>query len=174
MNQTNPQDFIRLLMQHERRLYAYLLSLVGNSADAEDLLQETSIVLWDKFGEFTPDSDFIAWSFKVARFTALNFRRKQQRSPVLLSQEFFDAVSEATAARVPVLDARYELLADCIEKLSDRDRTLLAMRYEHEASVDSAARSVGKTVAAVYKALSRVRAALFDCVNAGLKTRGKS
>jgi len=49
MESANPREFIRLLMENERRIYAYIRTLIGNNADAEDVLQETSITLWDKF-----------------------------------------------------------------------------------------------------------------------------
>ena len=55
VEKTDPREFIRLLMENERRIYAYILTLLGNGADAEDVLQETSIILWDKFAEFQPN-----------------------------------------------------------------------------------------------------------------------
>ena len=44
---SDPQiEFVRLLLRHERRIYAFIRSLLPNRDDAEDVLQETSIVLW--------------------------------------------------------------------------------------------------------------------------------
>ena len=62
--QANPREFIRLLMENERRIYAYIRTLLGNAADAEDVLQKTSVIMWDKFPEFDQGDNFIAWSFK--------------------------------------------------------------------------------------------------------------
>lgn len=42
MTTADPREFIQLLMENERRIYAYIRSMLGNSADAEDVLQETS------------------------------------------------------------------------------------------------------------------------------------
>lgn len=154
--QANPREFIRLLMENERRIYAYIRTLLGNAADAEDVLQKTSVIMWDKFPEFDQGDNFIAWSFKIAFYTSQNFRRKQSRSKVVFSNPLFEVIAEKTVQMVPALDQRQELLQRCIEKLSPRDQKLLRMRYELDASIESTAEQSGRTVQAVYKALSRL------------------
>src|SRR3954466_8216638 len=74
--------FLRLFLQHERRLYAYILALLPNRADPDDVLQEVSLVLWDKFRDEAPPDDFTAWGCRVAYFKVLDFRKKRQRSRV--------------------------------------------------------------------------------------------
>ncbi len=70
------EEFVRLLMANERRLLAYILTLLPHVADAQDVLQETSIVLWRKFGEYRPGSDFTAWAYRVAHNMVRNYRAK--------------------------------------------------------------------------------------------------
>ena len=169
----DPREFIRLLMENERRIYAYICTMLGNSTDAEDVLQETSIILWDKFSEFDAGGEqgagnFIAWSFKVAYFTAQNFRRKKGRSKVVFSDALFEKIAEKSAAMTPKLDQRHELLIGCMEKLSQSDRTLLKTRYQLGASIETTAQRSGRTVAAVYKAIQRTRAALSKCIKNGM------
>lgn len=169
MESADPREFIRLLMENERRIYAYILTLLGNRADADDVLQETSITLWDKFSEFdSAHGNFIAWAFKVAYFTAQNHRRKLGRSRVRFSDTLVETIADKTAGIVTRLDRRRELLAHCMEKLSDNERGLLRARYELGASIESAAAETGRTTQAIYKALSRIRASLFKCVNRGM------
>ncbi len=170
--QANPREFIRLLMENERRIYAYIRTLLGNATDADDVLQETSILLWDKFSEFDQDSSFIAWSFKIAYFTVQNFRRKQGRCKVVFSNSTFEVIAEKSTQMVPVLDQRHELLNSCIEKLSVPDKQLLRMRYEMDASIESTAEQSGRTKQAIYNALSRLRSTLFECVNRAMTTEG--
>ena len=175
METTDPRDFIRLLMENERRIYAYIRTLLGNAADAEDVLQESSIVMWDKFSDFDQQNgNFIAWSFKIAYFTAQNFRRKQGRSKLVYSNAVFDGIADRTPDMIPALDQRHELLAGCIEKLSDADRQLLRLRYVLDSSIESTAEQSGRTIQAIYRALSRMRSNLFDCVNRGMSLEGQS
>lgn len=175
METTDPRFFIRLLMENERRIYAYIRTLLGNPTDAEDVLQESSIVMWDKFSEFDQETgNFIAWSFKIAYYTAQNFRRKQGRSPVVFSNSLFEVIANKTSKMVPALDQRHEFLAGCIEKLPEQDRRLLRLRYELDASVESTAQQSGRTTHAIYKALQRMRSALHDCVNREMSLEGQS
>src|SRR5207249_11545384 len=57
--------FLPLFLQNQRRLYAYILTLLPNRADADDVLQEASLVMWDKFDERAPPSDFTAWGCRI-------------------------------------------------------------------------------------------------------------
>ena len=175
MPTVDPRQFIQLLMENERRIYAFIRSMLGNSADAEDVLQETSIVLWEKFESFDlADGNFIAWSFKIAFYTSQNFRRKQGRSKLIFSDDVFDAVADKTQQMVDQLDQRQESLSHCIGKLPPRDQGLLRLRYDFNNSIEMTAEKSGRTIAAVYKALSRVRAVLHRCINQTMQDRENS
>jgi RNA polymerase sigma-70 factor (ECF subfamily) len=158
--------FLRLFLQNERRLYAYILTLLPNRADADDVLQEASLVMWDKFDDDNPPNDFAAWGCRIAYFKVLDFVKKKQRSRVFFSQPMLERLAETAAEHAAALqlDDRREALAGCIEKLRPRDRDLLTHRFAEGASTRSAAEHDGRSVEAVYKALAKIRQALFDCV----------
>jgi RNA polymerase sigma-70 factor (ECF subfamily) len=164
--------FLRLFLQNERRLYAYILTLLPNRADADDVLQEASLVMWDKFDDDNPPADFAAWGCRIAYFKVLDFCKKRQRSRVVFSQPVLERLAETAAEQAGALqlDERREALAGCIEKLRPRDRDLLARRFAEGATVQSAAAHDGRSVDAVYKALAKIRQALFDCVTRTLAT----
>src|SRR5947209_20049694 len=123
--------FLRLFLQNERRLYAYILTLLPNRADADDVLQEVSLVLWDKFDPDDPPLDFAAWGCRIAYFKVLDFCKKRQRSRVRFSQALLERVGETAVEHAATLqlDERREALAGCVDKLSPRDRDLLARRF---------------------------------------------
>jgi hypothetical protein len=58
------------MTRHERLVYGFMLSLVPNWADADEILQETNIRLWDEFEKFVPRTNFAAWAVRIARFSA--------------------------------------------------------------------------------------------------------
>ena len=159
--------FLRLFLQNERRLYAYILTLLPNRADADDVLQEASLVMWDKFDERQPPADFAAWGCRIAYFKILDFYKKSRRSRIQFNQAVLERVAETAAEQAATLqlDERREALAGCLEKLRPRDRDLLARRFADGATTQSTAALVGRSVDAVYKALARIRQALFDCVS---------
>jgi RNA polymerase sigma-70 factor (ECF subfamily) len=159
--------FLRLFLQNERRVYAYIVTLLPHRADADDVLQEASLVMWDKFDADNPPQDFAAWGCRIAYFKVLDFRKKHGRSKVLFSQAMLDRVAETAAEQASALqlDDRRSALARCIDKLETRDRELLTQRFADGATTESAAASVGRSVHAVYKALAKIRQSLFECVN---------
>ena len=166
--------FLRQFLENERRLYAYILTLLPNRADADDVLQEASLVMWDKFDERRPPVDFTAWGCRIAYFKVLDFFKKRQRSRVQFSQTMLERVAETAVEQAGTLqlDARHEALAGCIEKLSAKDRDLITRRYAEGATTQSTAAQVDRSVDAVYKALARIRQLLFDCVSKALAQEG--
>ena len=63
------ETFIGHVMEHQRELYAFILSMLPNLTEADDVLQETNMVLWRKREEFEPGTNFGAWARTVARST---------------------------------------------------------------------------------------------------------
>lgn len=167
--------FLRLFLQNERRLYAYVFTLLPNRADADDMLQETSLVMWDKFDPQNPPTDFTAWGCRIAYFKILDFHKRCHRSRVRFSQAMLERVAETAAVQADVLqlDDRRAALAGCLEKLTPRDRELLVCRFADGATTQSTSEQTGRSVEAVYKALAKVRQALFECVQKALAREGR-
>jgi RNA polymerase sigma factor (sigma-70 family) len=76
-------DFIRLLSQMQPALYAYALTLCANRADAEDIVQEASAVMWKKLADFQPGTSFRSWAFSITYYEALAHRKRLSRKPAL-------------------------------------------------------------------------------------------
>jgi len=159
MSSENPQveQFITLFMAHQRRLYHYLLTLVGSPADAEDLLQETSLVIWRKFDNYEPGTNFTAWAFRIAHNLVLNHRARSD-------DELLSSLADHTESLADELDARHQALAECLERLPERDRDLIERRYEGGASIKQVAEAVGRPVQGMYKAMRRIHDTLHDCI----------
>jgi RNA polymerase sigma-70 factor (ECF subfamily) len=162
------ERFMRLFLEAERRIFGFLLALVPNWADAEDLLQETAAVLWRKFDEFEPGTDFLAWALTVARFQVLCHRKKQQRSRVRFSDQTVEVLAERLAAFTETSDRRLDALCHCLALLGDRDRELVQLRYAPGATTQGVAGQVGRSVDAVYKALNRIHTRLLFCIRRSL------
>ena len=69
--------FVKLLVEHQRRLYQYLRMLMPDRHSVDDVLQETLMVMWQKFDETYPESSFYAWASRIAHLIALRERRCQ-------------------------------------------------------------------------------------------------
>lgn len=165
---------VALLTRHQRRIFSYIYTLVPNRADAEDLLQETNLVICEKFDEFEEGTDFAAWACQIAYWRIRYARQKFARSKVVFNQDVLDAVARTASELAPELDERHEALATCLQKLHPRDRELVLTRYEPGNGVAEAARRSGRSLAAAYKALNRLRKLLLDCVTHQLEMQRAS
>jgi RNA polymerase sigma-70 factor (ECF subfamily) len=161
-----------LMTQHQRRIFAYIYTLVPDRYDAEDLLQETSLVICEKFDAFKEGTDFVAWACQIAYWRVRYARQKFARSKVVFQQELVDALAQTAAVMPEELDQRHEALAHCLQKLPARDRELVLTRYEPGSGVPEAAKRSGRSLEAAYKALARIRKLLLDCVTHKLESEG--
>jgi len=168
-NETEARKRLMALMtRHQRQIFSYIYVLVPNRNDAEDLLQETSLVICEKFHEFKEGTDFVAWACQIAYWRVRYSRQKFARSKVVFDQEILDVVAQTASEMAEELDERHEALSRCMQRLHPRDRELLIRRYEPGGSVEEAARRSGRTLQTAYKALTRLRKLLLDCVSTRL------
>ncbi len=166
--------FVRLLSENQRRIALYVLGLVPRWSDAEEVIQETNLVLWREFDKFQPGTNFPAWACTVAFHQVLAWRKRRSRQRVRFSDAFLEAVARESAVAGEQLDARWNHLSGCLEKLPDDRRELVRLRYSEECTIEELAERSGRTVAAVYRALSRARRMLFDCVNRSAALEARS
>src|SRR5262245_34134150 len=166
------EEFVRLFAAHAQRLYAVVFALLPNAADADDVFQETSRLLWERFGQFTLGTNFFAWACRVAQFQVMAFRQRQRRSRLWFSDEFLACVTEQAAADGTLLAAQQRALADCLQKLKARDRELIQLRYRPGVTTKAVAAQLGRSLDAIYKALNRIQDRLLACVQRTLLTEG--
>ncbi|MFT5467378.1 MAG: RNA polymerase sigma-70 factor (ECF subfamily) [Verrucomicrobiales bacterium] len=169
----NADDFEALLEAHREPLRRFLVSLTANQAAAEDLAQETCLVLWRKRELFEPGTNFKAWAFQIAFYTVKNYRRKQARAKELSLPD--EGLLDKLAYEAEKLDTRWdeevEHLPHCLSKLRERNRDLVTRRYMNKTSVQELADERGMTPNAMSQALFRIKRALRKCVEKQLNLK---
>jgi len=165
-------EFVRLWTLHGQSVYAYLLALSSNRADADEIYQEVGMTLWKKFGQFTPGTNFEAWARRVALNKVRSFRQLRRHGTVLCSPEFLDAVDQTITEDIDVLNARHRAFVDCYNKLPARHKDLIDRRYQPGATPRSVAEQLGRSLDGVYQTLCRIHNALFDCVRKATMEEG--
>ncbi len=163
-DQSGEHDFGRLFVRYQPRIYGLIRSLVVRRADAEDLLQETASVLWRKFDEFQPGSNFLAWALKRGALPGVVFPAAAEAGRPPVQRKFLDAVGADTVTELARLDDLQELLDQCMDKLPPADRELFEMRYQFEVPPKNMAEQLGRPLSTVYNSINRIRRALAECV----------
>ncbi len=159
------QQFVRLFVRHEAELRAFALTLLPCPADAEDVIQDACVAMWQRIGELECEKAFRSWAYTFVRFTALNKIRKSQRSPLVYCEELAELLAIEGESEAERAHAEFRALVACVEALPDRQRDLIC-RYYESASVRMAdvAKALRRNVAGLYKTLLRTRDALRHCI----------
>src|SRR3974390_2916858 len=100
------KELVALLTQHQRRIFSYIYTLVPDRPDAEDLLQETNLIICEKFDEFEQGTDFAAWACQIAYWRVRYSRQKFARSKVVFDQDIVDALAQTPGEMAGELDDR--------------------------------------------------------------------
>jgi RNA polymerase sigma-70 factor (ECF subfamily) len=171
-DQTRHELFLRQFTAQEPALRAFVRSLVPRVADANDVMQEVAVVLWQKYGEWACGEDFRRWAFGVARFKVLAWQRDRMRDRNVFGTDLIELLATEAEIDANRLERQREALRFCLEKLPSDQRRLVDAAYAPGGRIDELARRIGRTPMAVYKQLHRIRIALVDCTRGVLQKEG--
>lgn len=160
------EEFEELISTHQHRIYGYIYALLRDAADAQDVFQQTTIILWKKFDQFDLGTSFFSWAATVARFEALNFAKYRRRSRVYFDQDLMEQLAvDADAMKEEILESRRVALRCCLDKLSKSDRKMIDNRYLHGLGSRQIADILGRSSTSVCNSLSRIRQTLLSCID---------
>jgi RNA polymerase sigma-70 factor, ECF subfamily len=157
-------EFVRLLRLHTSQILSYIRVLLLNWNDAEDLFQETCLVLWQKFPEFKPDTNFVAWALRIAEHKAMDFQKKQSRRLAFTANLRNTLMAEIAQRSPETATANLTALSRCMDRLTQNDRKIATLCYGESVPVRRVAEVVGRSPESVHRSLRRIRKWLLDCI----------
>jgi RNA polymerase sigma-70 factor (ECF subfamily) len=172
----NHDRFVERFLRSQDRIYAYVATLLPNRADAEDVFQQTSLILWKKWQQFDLDRDFVTWACGIAHLEVRNFLRKHKDklgvARVYLSEDIVAELGQVRLELHDVLEARRRALRHCLDQLKQANRELLERCYAGKDTIKTIAETMGQPPNVIYMILKRLRRSLFDCINRTLAAEG--
>ncbi len=163
-------EFVRLLAEHERRLTAYVHALIPVWQDAEDVLQNTKLRLWEQFDSFRPDGSFDAWAIAVATYMVRAHRTLCQRDRMYFSDKLLEKLSRSmSSVNSSGCEDRLTALVDCVKTLNNANRKLLHLVCVGHQRIKDIACDLGQSPPTTRKALQRIRRSLYECVQKRLQ-----
>ena len=111
-------QFAELFIRSQGRLYAHIAMMLPNKSDAEDIFQQTSLILWRKWDQYDPSRDFLGWACGIARNEVRNFLRRRG-DHMILDSEMMERLADMHLQHGELLDQRRQLLAECVKKRQD-------------------------------------------------------
>jgi RNA polymerase sigma-70 factor, ECF subfamily len=153
-----------LVSRYQNRLYRFLLRLVHDRSEAEDLFQQTWIHVAEKIRRFDPNRNFDSWLFTVARNLAIDHLRRIR--PSSLDQPVSDDESQGTAldrlvAKEPAAldrvleNERASRLGTALDELPLVYREVMTLRFEEEMKIEEIAQVLSVPLSTVKSRLRR-------------------
>jgi RNA polymerase sigma-70 factor (ECF subfamily) len=165
--------FDQLVERYRRDLVGYLYRMVYNHAIAEELAQEAFLRAYRSRERYEPSAKFTTWLYRIATRVALNWIRDNRRvvhEP--LEGPSSDARPRQVADPGPAADVQVwratlvQALRDAIQRLPERQRSVVVMHKYHDMTYEEIAGVMGCTPQAVKATLFRAHSALRDRLQA--------
>lgn len=165
MTSNNPnQQFSDLFAQYERDIYRFVFSLVPNRVDADELVQDTLVQLWEHIDDYDTNRRFLPWAFQFAYRQVLMYRRSQDVRRRYFSDDVIELIAQDATSHQSTEDNRLAALKMCLKNLNEEQTRILRHRYEGGVSLVQLAKECGQSANALYKRIQRLRQILVGCV----------
>ena len=163
------EAFVALFAHYEPDLRRFIRSLLPTRTDADEVLQQSAIVIWRKFAQFDPETEFMKWACVIARFEALAYRRKMARDRLVFREDILVLMADGGTAEMSSRRAEHEALEECLGALPDKQRRFVTLAYTPGVKVKEMAEEAGSTAASFYMRLKRLRRQLMKCVESKIQ-----
>jgi RNA polymerase sigma-70 factor (ECF subfamily) len=164
MEDQKQNEFMKLFLQSQSVVKGYLLACTGNLTKAEEIFQDVSMVLWEKFDTYDQTKAFNAWALGVARLEVLKSHQQFARSKEILSEDAVQRLAHTAAQTSEHINAVNKYLDICLEKIRNTMKNVIHMKYRENLPIKKIAKRVGRKTGAVEMILVRARRFLRKCI----------
>jgi RNA polymerase sigma-70 factor (ECF subfamily) len=155
--------FDRLVLRHQRRIYAITRRMSGDHDDADDLAQETFLAAYRALEGFDERKSFVAFLSRIAINLSINHLRRRKRWRNIETRHGEEARGAVTGNAGMAADRQMERdrlinrLQEAIDDLPPEQKAVLALKVDQEMSYQEIAETLGISMGTVMSRLSRAR-----------------
>jgi len=171
-SQSDQQQFLSLFLKSEKEIFRYVAALVPHLNDVEDIVQQTAVVLWEKFDQYDPSKPFTPWACRFALNKARQWVERHQRWNALLNRGLAEELAARREELKPQLEQKLKRLDSCLAQLPQDKRALIQAYYYQRSPIAQLAEEAGKSTDATYKLLQRIRTSLQWCIEGSAEKKG--
>lgn len=156
--------FLREFSKSQMRLSTFILMVVHNSHDADEIFQETASLLWEQFDKFESGTNFGAWAVSIAKYKVMEYLQQNKRRRDLFKPELYQELSVLAEPASSDTEDRTKAFRNCFYKLDRSCRSLLSLRYQKNLSIKKIAEKKGVSTGAMYRKISKIFNLLRRCI----------
>ena len=160
--ETQEVAFKKLLADYKERLYWHIRKIVINHEDADDVLQNTFIKVFENVSKFKGNSNIYTWMYKIATHESLNLLSKKSRKLGISNEEWIEKQADQLESDVYFEgDAMQLKLQKAIATLPEKQRLVFNMKYFEEMKYEKMSEiletSVGGLKASYHHAVKKIK-----------------
>lgn len=166
------ERFTSLVVIHQPTILGFIRTLLPQTSEAEDLLQKTCLVAWQKFDQFDETTKFSTWACQIAYFEVKNYLRTKARDRHVFSDDVLEKIAVESTRDTDRMAEERAALHQCVQALVSEERDLLAQAYADGNTVQQIAATLDRSANSLYKQLNRIRRRLYNCIIARIRQGG--
>lgn len=163
------QEFLTVFLANEREIFRYVAALVPTVGDAQEIVQQTAVVLWEKFDQYDRSRPFAPWACRFALNVARQWMARRKQWKTMLDSGLAQELALRRKQLQPEFNERVSHLNQCLSKLPEDQRELVEGYYFRQVDVETLARQAQRTAEAIYKSLQRIRRQLRECIERSVR-----
>lgn len=167
----NKKIYHELVKRYQTKLFSYLYRLIGNKEEAEDLLQNVFVKVYNNIRSYDTKRKFSSWIYRIAHNEAVNFLKKRSRRKLISIEDIQaskDKLEIADTRKNPIdswisKELRKEM-QEALERLPEKYKQVLMLRYYYDKSYEEMSKALGKPVNTVGTLLNRAKKKLMEVI----------
>lgn len=165
--------FERIFDETREQVRAYIAGLGVPLLEVDDVAQDVYVEFYKTMSAMPKDTMPVRWLKGIARNLCMKYFQKtklgRERQYEVIAALLADS-ADASGGAAREFCAATEILRKCVEKLSGRNRQLVALKYDEDKTSEEIGAALDTNVATVRVSLMRIRGDLRECVNSGLRS----
>ena len=158
-----------MLEAMQPRLYGFILKRLADRDQTLEVLQRANLVIWQKAADYRPGTSFEAWTFTIARFQVMAWRKNLARNRLVFSDTVYEQIDGKTESSEVDEDTRVSALKECVKQLNVDESKLLEQRYLEDLPLATIASTMNMSLDAIGMRLSRIRKKFGKCIQQNLQ-----
>lgn len=144
------QAFTTLMKKYQEKIYWHIRRIVISHEDANDVIQNTFIKVWNNIEQFRADSKLYTWIYRIATNESLNFLEQRKKNTMVDFDDVKHDLSESITAEknFDANKAEWKLQL-AIQQLPDKQRAVFNLRYYDEMSYEEISEVLNSSVGAL-------------------------
>lgn len=170
-------DAFRLLVEkHQHLAFTIAFNIVKNRQDAEEVVQDSFVKVFNKISQFKEESKFSSWLFKIVYNTSLSYIRKKQLDTFTLEQDDYTieyGIDSHSGWDQMVLEDQQKYIHKALDNLAEQDKLVLTLFYLADESLADIAKITNEKQGTIKARLHRARKKVYNQLNGLLRNELK-